>query len=419
MTQFPRRQFLQTSSLLLGGSWLHSALAADAPNVPTFAPQAKFDPEIVLLSWQSDPTTSMTIQWVGKENEAAERLIWSAAAGAMDWRSTPPTKHQMPMTDLWIFRTELTGLKPGSEYRFRIGLDSPEYKFMTVPAKLTDSFQFVSGGDSGIDQHAQATNRVAAAQVPWFVFMGGDLAYENGRDPKTFVQFLKNYSQQVRTPDNRLIPMVACIGNHEVNGSYGHKPSSAPFFYAMFGGFFKDGGYGVLDFGDYLSLVLLDSNHTTPVAGEQTSWLDKTLKERQERPHVLVGYHVPSYPSVRDVDLDHNEKGVGIDTRKHWVPLFERYNVDAVMEHHDHAFKRSHPLMGSQVSKNGIVYLGDGSWGKIRLPKTPEQRPYLAVSKQSYHLSVHRLEAVERFHLAISDTGKVVDACTTTKRART
>ncbi len=97
-----------------------------------------------------------------------------------------------------------------------------------------------------------------------FTLIGGDLAYENGKEPKVFLEFLKNYSRDLRDSKKRLIPMLACIGNHEVNGGYQKTRKEAPFFYAMFDGLFRDSGYASLDFGDYMSLVLLDTDHTTP-----------------------------------------------------------------------------------------------------------------------------------------------------------
>jgi hypothetical protein len=88
-----------------------------------------------------------------------------------------------------------------------------------------------------------------------------------------------------------------------------------------------------------------------------------------------------------------------------------------VFEHHDHAYKRTHPLLDGHINSNGIVYLGDGSWGKVRMPAPMESRPYMAVAHEAYHMSVHRIEGDQRFHIAIADTGKIVDVCTTTKRA--
>ena len=70
------------------------------------------------------------------------------------------------MTDLHVFRAELTGLTPGTEYHFRIGGNPTTHQFRTMPAKATDTFQFVSGGDCGVNAHAVANNILAAAAGP-------------------------------------------------------------------------------------------------------------------------------------------------------------------------------------------------------------------------------------------------------------
>lgn len=385
---------------------------------PSFAEEPGFEPQGLFLTWQRDPTTTMTIQWIGKEEEGAERPIWFAKDGSMEWQQAAGEVREFPAADLKVFRTELTDLEPGGEYRFRVGLDSAERRFRTMPAKATDTIDFISGGDSGIGTAAQHVNAQAAKQDPMFVVMGGDLAYENGMVAQAFLKFLHNWSTQCIDTQGRTIPLLAMLGNHEVRGGYSTSPKSAPFFYSVFDGLYPEKGFASLDFGDYMSMIFLDTNHTTRVAGEQTDWLEGQLKEREECPNLFVYQHVPSYPSVRPIDVNDMEKGTGADTRKHWVPLFERYNVDAVFEHHDHAYKRTRPLIDNMYDPNGIPYLGDGSWGKLRQPKRPEERPYLAVVDESFHLSVHRIEGEQRFHVALSDTGKVVDVCTTKKRSR-
>jgi hypothetical protein len=418
MNRIPRRHFLGAGSAIAAGAWLGRAWGQDTSAAPAFAAEAKFEPQSTLLTWQRDPTTTMTIQWIGTEEEGKDRPIWYAKLGSMEWKSAICEVREFPSPKYKVYRTELTGLEPGGEYSFRIGLDSKERRFRTMPTKPTNTLQFVSGGDAGAGNAARETNELAAKQDPMFVVLGGDLAYENGMIAGNFLQFLKNYSDQLIDSEGRSIPMLACLGNHEVRGGYSTSRKSAPFFYAMFDGLFADNGFGSIDFGDYMSIILLDSNHTTPIKGEQTSWLEKQLREREECPNVFVFYHVPSYPSVRPVNLDDMEKGTGSDSRKHWVPLFERFNVDAVFEHHDHAYKRTHPLLDGLVDPNGVPYLGDGSWGKLRRPVSPEDRPYLKVVDEAYHMSLHRIEGAERFHVALSDHGKVVDVCSTKKRSR-
>ena len=90
--------------------------------------------------------------------------------------------------------------------------------------------------------------------------------------------------------------------------------------------------------------------------------------------------------------------------------------MSVVLEHHDHTFKRTHPLKDGRANANGVLYLGDGSWGKIRAPQSPAELPYLAASSESYHLTLHRLEGEQCFHLALEENGRVVDICATRKR---
>lgn len=410
-----RRFFIQSSSLLLAGG-LSGLLDQNrfAFGAPQFAKIPSFQPRALTATWQRDPTTTMTLQWLSKnEEDGLTRNLWYRQSGHKTWREVSHVARRFPHSDLWQFRAELTGLVPDATYRIRIGLDSPQVSVRTMPAKATNEITFVSGGDSGTGSAARRTNQVAAVQSPRFVLLGGDLAYENGKSVDTFVKFLDNYSEDLRDDRGHLIPLVACIGNHETDGFYDKTRAEAPFFYAMFDGLFPDTGYATLDFGDYLSLVLMDSGHTSSVHGDQTDWLRQMLQQREDHPNVFVANHVPMYPCVRNADGD-----LHASMRKHWSPLLERYNVDAVLEHHDHAFKRTHRIQDGLVNDRGILYLGDGSWGKIRAPEGPDDRPFLAKSTESYHLSLHRLQGNDRFHLALSDKGKVMDVAHTNKLAK-
>jgi hypothetical protein len=423
MPPLDRRHFLASSVSALAAASLNFPLAAQenakaakqGKEKAAAAPVAvNKDPLASLfLTWQRDPTTTMTIQWVGAESVADIRV---SPIAADQWQTAKPTTKPFPDTELKVHRCELTGLNPGTEYRFQIGSNATDLKFRTMPAKATDTIQWVSGGDSGIDAHAIGTNIIAAKQEPWFALVAGDLAYDDGKKPETFLKFLQNWRQHMVDPKGRLIPLVGAIGNHEVNGAYKQKRDKSPAFLSVFDGLFREKTFGTLDFGDYLSLVLLDTDHIEPIGGEQTSWLAKTLADRQERPHLIVANHVPAYPSYRPSDGTAEKGGTGEDQRKFWCPLFEKFNVDVVLEHHDHTFKRTHPLTDGRYDKNGVVYLGDGSWGKIRAPKKPEERPYLATVAEAYHMTVHRLEGKRRFHVALSETGKVEDVYMTVNK---
>ena len=63
-----------------------------------------------------------------------------------------------------------------------------------------------------------------------------------------------------------------------------------------------------------------------------------------------------------------------------------------------------------------MLYLGDGSWGRLRAPQPPEKLAYLAASSRDYHLSLHRIQGQERFHLALDENGRVMDVARSGQR---
>jgi hypothetical protein len=424
MERLDRRAFLGGTlggmALTLGSGTLLLGEDRQKPAKRTSSDKrSTFKPDTLFLTWQRDPTTTMTVQWVGKPSETDSTDVSFAPQGQTVWRVATPRERPYPMTDLRVFRAELTGLTPGTEYQFRIGEQSPTYRFRSMPAKATDAFRFISGGDCGVNPHAVANNAIAAKQDPMFALIGGDLGYDDGKKVDVSLDFVRNYSRTMIDSEGRLIPMVVCIGNHEVAGGFKSSRKDGPFFFALHDGLYAERTFAKLDFGDYLSLVLLDTDHVARIEGEQTDWLHKALRERTDIANLIVVNHVPAYPSYRLPSGPSGEPGTGEGNRTHWAPLFEKYDVDVVLEHHDHTFKRTHPIRDGHIDKDrGILYLGDGSWGKLRAPVKPEDRPYLAKTSQNYHLTLHSLEGEQRFHMAIEETGKVIDICSTAKKSR-
>ncbi|QVL33571.1 metallophosphoesterase family protein [Telmatocola sphagniphila] len=434
MNSFDRRAFLGTSFSTIATSCLLGQEKAE-PVIPKHIEGPLFQPNTLFLTWQRDPTRTMTIQWIGSRGETSDTTIYytpfkenkspkneksEVPQKPSPWKSQPSNTKPYPFTDLKIFRCELTQLEPNTEYQFRIGKVSPTYRFKTMPAKATDTIHFISGGDVSVNPHAIANNIAAAQQDPMFTLIGGDLGYDNGTSVEISLAFIRNYSKHMIGKNGRLIPLVTCIGNHEVDGGYHQPREKAPFFYSLFDGLYPEKGYTTLEFGDYLSLVLLDTGHTTRVEGEQADWLDKTLKARVDHPNVMVVNHVPAYPAYLPTapKFDNQLDGSGAPNRKHWVPLFEKHRVPIVLEHHDHCFKRSRPLIDGSSNANGVVYLGDGSWGRLRSAGEKVEIPHIAATSDEYHMTLHRLQGEERFHLAINEHGKVMDFSRTAQRKK-
>jgi hypothetical protein len=391
------------------------ALFVSAAQLFSQTPKTKlFDPPALYLQWQRDPTTTMTVHW--HTTNQTDTALQFRAIGEKTWRDA--TGSCVPMPDTKPGRTihivELTGLTPKTDYQFRFGEHSKEFKFRTMPKDLSQPVQFIEGGDVYHQRDwMDNMNALAAKMDPAFIVIGGDLAYANDRTIKNegvqrWYDFFDSWKKKAVAPNGRLIPLLCTLGNHEVKGFWGKPPSSAPGFYALFAMPGKE-GYNKLDFGNYLTLLLLDSGLTHPIPGAQTDWLAKTLSERQKVPHIFPIYHVPAYPSCRPDEAGENGD-ITQDIRKFWCPLFEKNDVKVSFEHHDHAYKRTKPLLAGKVDPKGIIYLGDGAWGVKLRPSQPDgPRWYIEKAASIRHFYVVTLYPDHRDIIAINEKGEKFD----------
>ena len=393
------------------------------------------EPLGLILTWQRAPASTITIDWHTDAEGSPSELEYKKLE-TEDWQSVAGDRSPFPFSGRIIHRVVLTGLEADTEYRFRFNENSPYRKFRTMPERADRPIRFAAGGDvrHRIEWMKQ-TNRRAAAYEPDFILWGGDLAYADGLEDRVerWYEFMEATMNTLVTPDGRVLPVIASIGNHEVIGyvydrddhelrenmpPYTQDDESreriAPYFYDLFA-FPGQPGYGVLDFGDYMSILILDTDHSNPVEGEQTEWLESVLADRKDRPHLFPAYHVPAWPGVRDSDGPISSR-----IREHWVPLFERYGVRVAFENHDHAYKRTHPLRDGAIADDGIVYIGDGAWGVHTRPIGGGDDPdfwtyhgndpwYLKRASSERHFILGTIHGIHQHFLMINEHGEIID----------
>lgn len=335
----------------------------------------------------------MTVNWVDLYPQSPD-IIHLRPLGTEAWVEHQGRSHAVEPSSIERHIVELAGLTPETTYELAIASvpTKPEqiWRFRTMPAEHQRPIRFVTGGDMMHSrERVDAMNRQASRLDPDFALLGGDLAYANGVDARRWIDWFESWTLTATAADRRLIPIVVAIGNHEVRGGYNGKiPESAPYFY----GFFtlpEDRSYYALDFGSYLSLVVLDSGHTQSVAGDQAAWIAPTLETRADQRFLFVCYHYPAYGTTKAPT-----GGLPIDAtvsqaiREHWVPSFERFGVSAIFENDHHNFKRSVRLRQHQRDdENGLLYLGDGAWGvATREVPPPEIAWWLEKAEPRNHL---------------------------------
>ncbi len=375
-------------------------------------------PPGLLLTWQRDPTSTMTIDWHRRGRDSGQpAVIDFRLRGSGEWQAVGAERFPFPFSDRVIDRVEIVGLQPDSEYEFRSG-DSLVYYFRTMPERLDRPLRFAQGGDTLHGRELmEMTNRVAMEYHPEFVVWGGDFSYADGWSRYAWrwhMWFDVNMNTLI-ADDGRVVPIIAGIGNHEIWESYHNdrmvddaaRVRYAPFFFPLFA-FPGLPGYNVLDFGDYLTLIAPDSDHANPILGEQTEWLDGILRERQHFTHIIPFYHVPAFPSTKEFETASGGRSRLI--RDTWVPLFEQYGVRVVFEHHDHAYKRTHPIKAGKVDPDGVVYLGDGSWGVgARRIHDPDAWYFAQTLGGVQHAIIVTLHPDRQEFLMVDGEGKVFD----------
>ena len=389
-----------------------------------------YDPLSFFLTWRTDPTTTMTIDWhTSPECLNQSSVFHYKKAGTDEWIETTANYRSFPHTDLTIHRVEIRNLEPGTTYRVRFGGNSKEYKFNTMPAELEEPLRFATGGDTDHDDSFRKMNRAVMEFDPEFIVWGGDLAYANADPVRAYrwPDFFQGIKETLVTDEGLITPIVVAIGNHEVfysqrliwgrNPHHEHTEEEAlafmlkhnlwdgkpTFFHELFA-FPGDPAYGVLDFGDYMSLVILDSNHSTPVAGGQAGWLREIMAERQGVPHMFPVYHVPAYPSHRSYDGT-----TSTQIREHWVPHFEEYGVRVAFENHDHTYKRTHPIRNGEIAEDGIVYLGDGSWARGPRDGDSKDEWYIHTFAEENHGIIVTLDGDKQSYIMVNNEGVVFD----------
>lgn len=319
------------------------------------------------LTWIDDPATTMVVSWHTAIEDDPQPLFFKQMDG---WDEITPSS--LSLSDVLIHRVFLQKLLPDTEYTFKFEEEGPTYSFRTAPINLDRPIKFVVGGDLYLSKKLfRKMNQTVVNQDPLFVVIGGDIAYAIKTNPfrkeqgaiNRWISFLEEWSEQMTTSENRLIPLLPTSGNHDV------APDNYEIFFSLFP-MPKKQFYRALDFGSYLSLILLDTGHFQPIQGQQSFWLDKTLALRTKRPYLLAVYHEAAYPSYYPFEGETPTR-----IRANWCPLFEKWGVQAAFEHHNHAFKKTYPIRDGKIDPNGIIYLGDGCWGAN--PRKPEDRWYL------------------------------------------
>ncbi|MBC3990494.1 metallophosphoesterase family protein [Streptomyces sp. AC563] len=356
------------------------------------------------LAFGADPKTQMRISWqvpfavrrpyvrIGVEPWRLSRKI---EAEVRDLH-TPALSDKLPTVRQFYLHAALDGLRPGTTYYYGVGHDGFDPtdpsrlatigSFRTAPARPGE-FVFTAFGDQGVSYDALANDQLILGQNPSFHLHAGDLCYADttGHGEESDVYDARVWDQFLAQTESvaARVPWMVTTGNHDMEAWYspngyggqlarwtlpdnGPDPREAPGVYS-----FTYGNVGVvaLDANDVSYEITANLGYT---GGRQTAWLDRRLGELRRSAgidFVVVFFHHCAYSTTSA----HASDG---SVRDAWVPLFEKHQVDLVINGHNHVYERTDALRGGAVAKevpigesvdparDGIVYVTAGGAGK-------------------------------------------------------
>lgn len=364
------------------------------------------------IYWTENPASHAIISWTSLE-EGEKNIVFydtvshkeeKVLAYSFSIEANSNGKISVRKDDLeagapvaYYHHTDLEDLQGGKKYYYRFCSDStcsPEYYFITANKNSSD-LTLLFGGDSRIGEHDEEDNNPASHSARKRINMliaaildekpeinalvhGAD--YGMDATWKYLYYWFTDHELTI-TKDGRVLPLIISRGNHDHEIGFTEN-----FRLGAVTERNSDGYYYTTKFTDSISLITL--NTETSMAGYQYKWLKKELeKSRPANKWLLVQYHKPAYPAVKPFEREDFAR-----VRKYWVPLFEEFGIDLVLESDGHALKKTVPILKDKPNPNGIIYIGEGGLGVPQRTPDPERWYFKNGGHASSHHHIWLLE---------------------------
>ena len=354
------------------------------------------NPDRIILTFYGNPATSRAVTWrTDKQIEKGVAQIARATINSNFKTNISSFKGTTEFFNLGKYKGNKSiivnyhsvvfkNLKPNTQYVYRVG-DGESYwsewiQFTTASQK-DEKTKFVYFGDAQNNVLSEWSRVIRKAyQIApdaSFAIHGGDLINDAHRDHE-WAEWYKAggfiHSQWTAIP---------VLGNHEFWPLHGKDDSRKvsiqwkPQFTLPVEETLSEKLHETVYTVDYqnVRIIVLNSNFNLT---EQTKYLEKNLKNSPAEWNIVTCHHSIFSPAKgRDFQFG----------RKNWKPLFDQYNVDLVLNGHDHSYARGQVSnLNETVVKNEInktIYITSVSGPKQYKQDYEQLKSYI---KQGYQL---------------------------------
>jgi hypothetical protein len=293
------------------------------------------------------------------------RVLTTPTADIDSVDSVPPSLSSTAVVQYYV-QAALTGLRPGETYFYVVGhdgWDAPGHldtvrSFTTAPFGR-EPFTFTAFGDQGVTYDSLGNANLIRAQNPAFHLHAGDISYAesdgdglitDSYDPRVWDVFLNQVE-----PVASSTPWQIAAGNHEMETWYSPNgygglldrfalPGSTTYYSFVYGNVMVLS----LDANDVSDEIPANNGYS---GGAQTAWLAKQLasaRARSDIDFIVAYFHHCAFCTCA---VHGSEGGV----RANWVPLFDKYAVDLVINGHNHIYERTDPIKGGSATTSAPI----------------------------------------------------------------
>ena len=297
--------------------------------------------------------------------------------------------------DMVLYGAQLGGLEPATDYCYKVITDGQELAgglhLRTAPATDDAVVRFAAIGDfgGGTEEQVRVRDQIIAVHERDgidLILTTGDNAYASG----THVEWQTNVFDVYRELFAE-IPFMATIGNHD-NKTDEAGPYLDDLFLPRQALLERDQErYYSIDWGplhfvgldteralDDMLPGLLDPELKDPA--QQDGWFRADM-EANERPWRIAAFHQPTYSNT-------DGRSPELRMRQAFVPMFEEFGVQLVLQGHNHLYERYHPIKQDLITTTedgGVVYIVTGGGGKSLYEEDPNGDPWQVTYAEVYH----------------------------------
>ncbi|RAS64066.1 calcineurin-like phosphoesterase family protein [Lentzea atacamensis] len=411
MTETSRRTLFKVGgAALVTAAAMRGGTAGAAPDGRRTRPLGRH------IAFGADPSKQVVISWqqlekvdgayvriatqagnFGAPIAAEVRTLRSAIAWQKGDHSFPPHGPD-PMYQYYL-HVRLNDLQPDTTYFYVVGhrgYDPATSKrrgeiasFRTAPTS-GKPFTFTAFGDQGYGYNARKLNSLVADNNPAFHLALGNLSYAihggtanvEGGHPDTDKYDAARWNSLFvqNEPTAARVPWMITLGNREMeewyspNGYGGVKArvtmpdnawSASTGIYAWR---YQNVGLISLDGNDICSRNTANLDYTK---GKQLTWLEGQLKQFRKNPaidFIVVYLHHATYST--------SDGGAESVAQQKWAPVFDKYQVDLVLNAHNRVYERTDPIKAGKgtkkvasrgtvnPAKDGTTYITAGAGGQ-------------------------------------------------------